>query len=214
MRSLATAEVLSPGPMTIEQWADMDEDEPGELVDGLLVEEEVPDHLHEAVVAWILATLHGWGSQRRAVVFGSEHKIAVSRTRGRKPDVTMYPPGTRMGHGSYSSKAPLLIVEVLSPRPRDTRRDRREKLKEYARFGVNLYMIVDPRAQLVELFERGENGRYSLVTPADENKLTPPGCEGLVLNLEALWAEAAWVIGEEIEEDQADSNTEPSDPTP
>ena len=43
MRSIATAELIHPDPMTLEEWADMDEDEPGELVDGHLEEEEVPD---------------------------------------------------------------------------------------------------------------------------------------------------------------------------
>ena len=51
MVNVASTEILSPEPMTLEQWADMDEDEPGELVDGALVEEEVPTILHEAVVA-------------------------------------------------------------------------------------------------------------------------------------------------------------------
>src|SRR5690348_5926570 len=122
MRSTAADEVLSPKLMTLEEWADMDEDEPGELVDGRLVEEEVPDHLHEAVVAWILAMLHAWSLPDRALVFGSEHKLAVSKTRGRKPYVTMYAPGIRLGQGSFSSKPPMLVVEVLSPRPRDGRR--------------------------------------------------------------------------------------------
>ena len=38
--------------MTFEEWAAMDEDEPGELVDGRLEEEEVPDTMHEMIVTW------------------------------------------------------------------------------------------------------------------------------------------------------------------
>ncbi len=202
MGSLATAEILDPHTMTLEQWADMDEDEPGELVDGQLEEEEVPNHAHEAVVAWLLAKLHAWASPRRAPVVGSEHKLAVSDKRGRKPDVSMYAPGTRLGRGSLSRTPPDLVVEVLSPRPRDVRRDRRDKRAEYARFGVRLYLLVDPATRLVELFEMGPDGRYVYDISASEGKLELPGCEGLVLDLDELWSEVDWVVGEESKEDE------------
>src|ERR1051326_9318052 len=41
-------------PLTFEEWAAMDEDEPGEWVDGRLEEEEVPDLIHELVVSWLI----------------------------------------------------------------------------------------------------------------------------------------------------------------
>src|SRR5262245_46441211 len=158
MGSVAAAEVIHSHPMTLEEWADMDEDESGEFVDGRLEEEEVPDHLHEAVVAFLIAVLHAWASPRRAPVFGSEHKLGLTNARGRKPDVCMYPPGTRLGRGSLSRTPPLLAVEVVSPRPRDVRRDRRDKRIEYARFGVRLYVLVDPEARLIEVYELGADG--------------------------------------------------------
>jgi Uma2 family endonuclease len=185
--------------MTLEAWADMAEDEPGELVNGRLEEEEVPDHLHEAVVAFLIAMLHAWASPRRAPVFGSEHKLGVAKTRGRKPDVCMYAPGTRLGRGSLSRTPPLLIVEVLSPRPRDVRRDRGDKLADYARFGVRLYLLVDPEARLVEVYELGADGRYVRDVSSSEGRLTLPGCEGLELDLDSLWSEVDWVIGSEDE---------------
>ena len=200
MRSLATAELLPPDPMTLEAWADLDEDEPGELVDGHLQEEEVPDNLHEAVAAWLFRMLGVWGAERRAAVFGADHKLGVSQTRGRKPDVTMYAPGTRLGRGALSRTAPLLVVEVLSPRPRDVRRDRLDKRSEYARFGVKLYLLVDPEARVLELYELGADGRYVLDAFASEGKMALPGCEGLELDLAALWAEVAWIVGDEAEE--------------
>jgi Uma2 family endonuclease len=204
MRSLATAEILPSPVMTLEQWADMDEDEPGELVDGYLEEEEVPDHPHEAIVAWFLAMFHAWASPRLAPVFASEHKLAVSATRGRKPDVNMYAPGTRLGRGSLSRTPPYLVVEILSPRPRDVRRDRVAKLPEYARFGVKVYLIVDPRMRVVEVYELGADGRYVHGAAATEGKLAIPGCDGLSLDLDALWAEVAWVVGEDEEGSEAD----------
>jgi Uma2 family endonuclease len=81
--------------LTIEEWAAMPEDDPGELVDGVLVEEEVPDLTHETVIAWLVSTLRAWIIPRRGFVFGSEAKFAVAPRRGRKPDVTVSLPGGR-----------------------------------------------------------------------------------------------------------------------
>src|SRR5262245_5051141 len=41
-------------PMSLEEWEQMAEDEPGELVDGLLQEEEVADSPHEVIVSALL----------------------------------------------------------------------------------------------------------------------------------------------------------------
>ena len=79
--------------MSIDEWASLPEDEPGELVDGYLQEEEMPGLLHEIVVAWLLRVLGSWAATRGGLVFGSEAKFAVSAGRGRKPDLGMYLPG-------------------------------------------------------------------------------------------------------------------------
>jgi Uma2 family endonuclease len=190
MGSGAIAEVLLPQPMTLEAWAELDEDEPGELVDGWLEEEEVPTNLHEVVVSWFFGTLRTWGLPRKAPVFGSEHKLGVAQARGRKPDVTMYPPGTRLRlRDSFSRTVPALVVEVLSERPRDVRRDRQDKLRDYARFGVQSYCIVDPEARMVEVFSLGSAAGPTLVLTASEGRVGVPGFEGLEFDLDALWAE-------------------------
>ena len=106
--------------MTIEEWADLDEDEPGELVDGRLEEEEVPSYLHEAVVAWFFHVLRAWAVTRGGWVFGSESKFAVAPRRGRKPDVSVFFPGAPLpgARDGVARVPPQIMVEVLSPRPR------------------------------------------------------------------------------------------------
>lgn len=177
--------------MTLEAWADLDEDEPGELVNGRLEEEEITSILHEAVVAFLIHVLGSWARANGGWVFGSELKLAVSPTRGRKPDVSVYlkdshVPGKR---AKIARTPPSISIEVLSPRPRDGRRDRVEKLREYAQFGVKYYWIVDPGLQVVEIFELGSDGRYTLTVSASAGAHPVPGCEGLTLDLDALWAE-------------------------
>ncbi len=63
--------------MTLEQWADLPEDAEGELVDGRLVEEEVPSLIHETVVVWLVFALRTWLKPLGGRVFASEGKYAV-----------------------------------------------------------------------------------------------------------------------------------------
>jgi Uma2 family endonuclease len=175
-------------PMTLEEWASLPEDEPGELVDGRLEEEEVPNLVHEAVVAWLIWVLKSWLG-RNGFVFGSEAKYAVRANRGRKPDVAVYltDDGSRLPRDGIVRVPPDIVVEVVSPSPRDERRDRIEKMDEYAAFGVRFYWILDPGLQSLEIFEL-VGGRYARAARATEGRMEPvPGCAGLAVNLDELW---------------------------
>jgi Uma2 family endonuclease len=175
--------------MTVEEWAALPDEEPGELVDGRLVEEEVPDFVHEVVVAWLLRVLGSWVSPRGGIAGGSGVKYALGPRHGRKPDVSMYLPSTGMpNRRGVVRRPPDLAVEILSPRPRDARRDRIEKHEEYARFGIRHYWLVDPEARMLEAFEL-DAGRYVRVAAATEGKIVLPSFDGLELDLDALWAE-------------------------
>ena len=176
--------------MTLEEWAALDEDVEGELVDGFLEEEEMPSVLHEVVVLWLGAILRGWVRRRRGLATGSEVKIAVGPRRGRKPDLAVFlPPALPAPSDTLVRVPPYLAVEIASPRPRDVRRDRVEKLADYARVGVRYYCIVDPQLRSLEVYELGRDGRYTVALSAAHGRLRVPGCPGLVLDLGALWSE-------------------------
>jgi Uma2 family endonuclease len=77
-------------------------------------------------------------SPRGGFAFGSELKLKVAPKRGRKPDASAYLPGRLppVRTASVTRQPPSIVVEVLSPRPRDVRRDMVDKLGDYAAFGV------------------------------------------------------------------------------
>ena len=176
--------------MTVDEWADMDEDDPGELVDGRLVEEEVPNLLHESLVAYLVRKLGDWVCPRGGFAFGSEGKYAVSPRGGRKPDVAVFFPGRAVPPIGVVRVPPDVCVEIVSRRPRDARRDRIDKLREYALFGVHYYWIVDPALRTIEIFELGADGRYAHALALTNGRAdNVPGLAGFVLDAGELWAE-------------------------
>jgi len=179
-------------PMSLEDWAALDHDDEAspELRDGILVEAEMPDFMHEMLVAWLCHAFRQWGAARGALVATSP-KLAVAPRGGRNPDVAVYlagdprPPARGLVH-----VPPSIAVEIVSPAARDARRDRVEKSQEYAAFGVRFYWMVDPGLRTVEVLELGRDGRYIQAAALTAGVLDPvPGCEGLVLDVSAMWAE-------------------------
>ncbi|WP_187345888.1 Uma2 family endonuclease [Sorangium cellulosum] len=176
-------------PMTIDEWAKLDG--PGELVGGMLVEEEATTPLHDAVVDWFLDVLRAWASPRGAVVFGPGHKLVVSKLGGRKPDICVYMAGgLPEADANLSSPPPALVVEVVSPREVDEWTDFEIKNREYARYGVRRYWLVEPAQQrFIVCLELGPEGRYTMfVSGRDQVKIRVTGLDGLALDLSDLWA--------------------------
>ncbi len=184
--------------MTLTEWADMDEDESGELVDGELVEDEDVGYLHDAIGAWLAHLLFGWAVPRGGSVALSDARFGVDPGRGRKPDLSVYFRGRRPPAHGLITLPPDVMVEIVSPRPKDARRDRVEKMNEYAAFGVRFYWIVDPALRSLEIFELGADGRYARAVGATGGVVDPvPGCEGLSLDLDSLWSLADGIEAEQ-----------------
>lgn len=81
------------------------------------------------------------------------------------------------------------LRERCYPRP--------EKLGEYAAFGVRWYWLVDPYARSLEVLQLGEAGRYIHALDVVDGVVVVPGCEGLTLDLSALWREIDELVEEE-----------------
>src|SRR5436305_9444412 len=134
------------GELSLAEWFALPEEERGELVDGRLVEEEVPSYLHEILVILLGSLLRAWAVPRGGFVGGSEAKLAVGPKQGRRPDLTVYLAGTPLPSAScIIAQPPDIAIVIVSPTPQDGRRDRVEKVVDYAAFKVRYYWIVDPQ---------------------------------------------------------------------
>ena len=178
-------------PYTWDDFVALDEDDLRELIDGELVEVEVPTARHEDIVALLLYFLNTWaeaghGGRARA----SGYKIRISERRGVMPDVQFYRRGNAAVRGQEPGLVqgrPDLVVEVVSPSSR--RYDRVKKLAWYAQKGVPEYWLVDADARTLEQL-RLEGESYVIVAAvADDETFRPATFEGIEIPLAKLWAE-------------------------
>jgi Uma2 family endonuclease len=199
MASTSIAPTVPSEILSFEAWALLTDEDRGELVDGRLVEEEIATIIHEAIVAALITLLRTWLGAGRGLVGGSNAKFQVSSGRGRRPDVYAYLPGTRMPRpdATVVDVPPDVMVEVVSSGRSDQQRDRIEKLSEYERFAVRYYWIVDPQLRSFEIFELGSDGRYVHALTVSVGRIDPvPGCSGLVIDVDGLWAEVDRIAAE------------------
>jgi len=78
-----------------------------------------------------------------------------------------------------------LVIEILSPTTEA--RDRGTKLKAYARYGVGEYWIVDPIAQVIEVYRLTAEGFHLEATGAKGNTVETPMLPGFSLAADSIF---------------------------
>jgi Uma2 family endonuclease len=176
-------------PYTWDDFIALDEDDLRELIDGELVEVEVPTDAHEHAVILIASALTAWsdaGNGGRTL--GSGYKIRISDRRAVMPDVQFYRRGNNASREQQTGLArgrPDLVVEVVSAS--SERYDRVTKLRWYAELGVPEYWLANPEARTLERLVL-RDGAYSIATSlTDDESFCPDSFEGLTLPLAKLW---------------------------
>ena len=167
----------------------LDDDDRRELIDGELVEVEVPNKLHEHIVAALIMFLGVWArAGRRGLVLGSGYKIRIDAHRGVMPDVQFFRannPAATSVDVALERGRPDLAVEIISPSSR--RFDRVKKLGWYARIGVPEYWIVDADARTIERLVLSR-GRYVVDGSAEgDATFAPRTFDGLSIPMAELW---------------------------
>src|SRR5688572_5751518 len=72
---------------TWDDFVALDDDDRRELVDGALVEIEMPTKWHEHLVALLAFYLQSWAMDRKLRVLASGYKVRVRDDRGAMPDL-------------------------------------------------------------------------------------------------------------------------------
>lgn len=180
-------------------WSDfiaLEDDDRRELLDGELVEMDVPTALHEWIVATLVHCLRSWAMARRAgIVLASGYKVKIRNDRGFMPDVQYFQRGGRpVPNQGLDTGAPDLAIEVISPG--SGRYDRNQKLRGYAEIGVPEYWIIDPERQTLDRFVLESTGVYRTAEAlAGDVPFAPESFPDLVLDLGELWRLPEWFEG-------------------
>ena len=176
--------------MTVDEWGELDDKDFRELVDGVLEEDEMPSLLHDVAMTWLVVVLAPYFRRRGGFVAAQGPKIVIRADRGRVPDIVCWGAHAKPEIEGLIRRTPEVVVEIVSPRPRDARRDRIDKFADYAEMGVKQYWLVDPKVRTVEIFHLGAKRRYTSVAAAAHGKIRRiPSLPGLTIDVDALWAE-------------------------
>ena len=182
----------SPKRVTWEEFVALPDDDRRELIDGELVETEIPTEYHEFLVVMVAHLLTAWALENGGRVVGSGYNSRVGDRRGVMPDVQYYRAGRARQDQARTDGGPDLAVEVISPG--SIRYDRVKKLEYYRRIGVPEYWIVDPEEQSLMRFVLGEHpdvpGKVWITThalTAEDREFAPPSFPGLVIDLPQLF---------------------------
>jgi len=174
------------GGYTWDDFVALDEDDLRELIDGELVEVEVPTEVHEHIVALLGFFLVGWARAHGGRVHASGYKVRISERRGVMPDLQYFGPAARaLPQEGLVEGHPDLAVEIVSKPSR--RYDRVTKLGWYAGIGTPEYWIVDPEPRTLERLVL-RDGRFVIADALAEGAaFRPESFPGLEIPLADLW---------------------------
>ena len=185
---MAQQQLRQPGYVSYEEWREnASETAFSEWVDGEVVTPMPPAVLHQIVVTLLVRLFGNFAEERnlgRVIVSPIELRLARS---AREPDLVYLANANldRLGLLRIEGYADL-VVEVISPD--STRRDRVEKLAEYAAAGIPEYWIFDPRPgrQDVLALALDAGGSYGPIVPDERGRIHSAVLPG-------FWFDPAWL---------------------
>ena len=176
------------GAYTWDDFIALEDEDQRELIDGELVEIDVPTFAHGCAVARLIAVLANWGDVHGGRAIASGYKVRVSERRGVMPDLQFYRRGNEISADQNQGLVrgrPDLVVEVVSSSSR--RYDRVKKLNWYAQLGVPEYWIVDPETRTLERLVLRDGGYLIAVSLEGDETFRPHSFHGMELPLPKLW---------------------------
>lgn len=108
------------------------------------------------------------------------------------PDMVWVSHARRAGawdQAGHLTRAPELVIEVLSPGRANERRDRDAKRGLYSRQGVHEYWIIDWRAQTVDVYRPAAGGLELVTRLTRQDTLTSPLLPGFACVVGTLFSD-------------------------
>jgi Uma2 family endonuclease len=185
---MGRAERTRKGSYTWDDFVALPDDDRRELIDGELVEVEVPNGIHEYIVAMLAFYLVGYAKKRGGSVRASGYKVRITERRGVMPDVQYFAPDNEPDQSQdvgLVAGRPDIAIEIISKSGR--RYDRIVKLGYYASIGVPEYWLVDPENRTLERLVHTKDGYVIRETLEGSSLFAPKEFRGLKIPLGELW---------------------------
>lgn len=157
-----------------------------ELIDGVVVMSPSTSDEHSEVAIEVATQLHTFAKATGSIRVFADIDTRFSSTLVYRPDVLVYLTHRLQKGVSRRNLAPDLVVEILSPGNRSL--DLITKRRDYDRFGVGEYWIIDPELNQIRVLPRKTpEGPYveSLATDAG---ISSAAIAGFVLDLAPIQA--------------------------
>lgn len=181
--------IISTIKMTARQFEQLGEDPPGvrlELVDGAIAATPSPTPKHAFCHVRLLQAIADHVDRGQLGQLYTELNVPLDQYNVRRPDL-LYIAVARLDIVTDRRLIgpPDLCVEVVSPSSEQI--DRRDKFDQYASASVPYYWIADPDARTLEGFALVDGIYRPSGSAKDNQKLTLPPFNDLVIDLSRLW---------------------------
>jgi Uma2 family endonuclease len=152
---------------TYEEYYKLEDDQRYEIINGKLLMAPAPDTWHQEWLGDLYSLVKSFVKKHKlGRLFFAPVDVVLDAENTVQPDlVFVAADNARIIQHRAIFGTPDLLVELISPS--SVRRDRHEKMKLYARFGVKEYWISDPANQSLEILTL-KKGRYELLCVAEE----------------------------------------------
>ena len=189
----AASAVLQREAMLRERFRDeIEPHEKGEFINGETIMHSPARESHNHVSTLIVGII---GTYVRAKMLGAlryEKALCGFSRNDYEPDIAWFGPEKAASLIPDTTVYPIpdFIIEILSPST--AKRDRGEKLEDYAAHGVAEYWIVDADQRITEQYLMAdEGGVYRAAVKFDRGDMAPFSFPGLTVPLTAFFEEAA-----------------------
>ena len=172
-KSLHESAMIREGGLTYDDYASLDDGNRYELVDGRLELMSPGLSLTHQLVSYEVQRNIARTCEKDYVILYAPVDLILSDSEVRQPDILL----VRRDRMHILSKrgvegAPDLVVEIVSPST--VKRDKLDKLRTYARYGITEYWIIDPEMGVLEQFMlQGERYEIENIFQGDDLVASP-----------------------------------------
>ena len=185
-RKNSAAFVSLDGRLTVETWAKLPETKPHyELINGVLKQKMPTRHRHAHAANRLVFFLMLWGMEKGWQFYSEGSGLKADNYNGFVPDVTGFAPGVVLDPDAVYENSAFLAVEVASPST--VKEDRNAKMKGYARAEVEMYILIDSKKKIFEVYRLEDKSYGAPEVLRDDATWQPDEFPGFTLELAKLW---------------------------